>query len=260
MIKTYPLGSLNLARGTLQDITRTVVTAIENRQSMIVVPCSLNDMASIWKDPQVLPYYQHVDICAADGMPLVWWLRRKTHGVVDRIYGPTLMKHVLTQLKNSNVRHAFFGTTPIVLKKLDDAIRRIAPQTTVVSLIAPPYTSNIDRLYALGLSRIRRSKPTVLWIGVSSPKQVVLAARLKRIFPHCVILCVGAAFDIVAGVKPQAPTWIQNTGLEWLFRLLIEPRRLYKRYIVDIPLFFLATVLSVCISRARRLISFSIHT
>lgn len=87
------------------------------------------------------------------------------------------------------------------------------------------------------LDVIRRSKTTVLWIGLSSPKQVQLALRWRSKLPGVSIMCVGAAFDFVAQAKPSAPQWMKQLGLEWLFRLVTEPQRLWKRYLVDVPVF-----------------------
>jgi N-acetylglucosaminyldiphosphoundecaprenol N-acetyl-beta-D-mannosaminyltransferase len=187
--------------------------------------------------------YQRIDICTTDGMPLVWFARWKTGTKIERVYGPDLMKTVLQKTQGKKYQHVFFGTTKKTLTQLTKNIQLFAPQLNTVSNIAPPFRKLTDTEIRQYARAIRPGKKSILWIGMSSPKQVVAALQWKQQLPNAAIFCVGAAFDFLAGQTAQAPRWVQQLGLEWLFRLLIEPRRLWHRYGVAIPSYLVRTAL-----------------
>jgi N-acetylglucosaminyldiphosphoundecaprenol N-acetyl-beta-D-mannosaminyltransferase len=229
---------------TYDAVLRSILERVRKRASLITLPCSLYDIAQLASSPDLAQKYRNVDIFTTDGMPLVWWGRWKMGKPVERVYGPDLMRSVLIKFQGKKFSHVFYGSSKRTLKRLHKAIRSFAPKTNILEMISPPFralTSYEERQY---LEIIRRHNPNVLWIGLSSPKQVVLASKWKAYLPNTSIFCVGAAFDLLAGTKPMAPKWMQRMGLEWLFRLLTEPRRLWKRYLFDIPLFLLFSFLS----------------
>jgi N-acetylglucosaminyldiphosphoundecaprenol N-acetyl-beta-D-mannosaminyltransferase len=134
-------------------------------------------------------------------------------------------------------RHFFYGASPEVLDALTERLRARFPALQVAGTYAPPYR----RLDAFEDSQIvqliKQAKPDVVWVGLSTPKQERWMADHVEQLCAPALIGVGAAFDFHSGRKRQAPRWMQRSGLEWLFRLLSEPRRLYRRYLVNIPLF-----------------------
>lgn len=223
--------------GLYTEVKDEIVRQITLRKSFIVLPCSLNDIANASLYPNLKAHYRHIDMCTTDGIPLVLWATLKIKSKVERVYGPSLTKGILIDTQGIHFRHVFCGTSTARLKKLMETILKIAPSINIVGSFSPRVQLNETKEEKEYVKEIIKRRPTILWIGISSPKQVVLASRWKRYFPHTTIFCVGAAFDLISGETPIAPSWLQYLGLEWLFRLIVEPRRLYKRYLFVIPRF-----------------------
>lgn len=234
-------NTFNFKVGKRETITNFILNKIVEKKGFTLLPTSLNDLASVDFDLSLKKSYQKISFCVTDGMPLVWFfnfkkLIKKEKLTAERVYGPELMRDVLVN-GNKNTNHFFYGSSQETLLSLENNIKKIAPQTKVLELISPPFRNLTLAEEAMYILKIRKSQADVLWIGLSSPKQVVLAGRWSKFLPGVAIMCVGAAFDFLAEKKVMAPDLIKSTGFEWLFRLLIEPKRLWKRYLVVIPRF-----------------------
>jgi N-acetylglucosaminyldiphosphoundecaprenol N-acetyl-beta-D-mannosaminyltransferase len=171
-------------------------------------------------------------------MPLVWMLRLKGQPDQERVYGPTLMLHVLEAAARENLPVGFYGSRPEVLTALLKRIQARYAGLNVVFSCSPPFRELSQEEDRAIVRQIERSGVRVLFIGLGCPKQEIWMAE-HRGQVKAVMIGVGAAFDFHAGLKPQAPPWLQALGLEWLFRLLTEPRRLWKRYLYHNPRFAL---------------------
>ncbi len=176
------------------------------------------------------------DLVTPDGMPLVWalWL----FGVAEatRVYGPTLTVHVLERAATAGVPVGFYGATLEVLTRMLDACRRRFAGLRVAYAHSPPFRELTAEEDAEVVREINRSGARILFVGLGCPKQERwMGSHKGRV--KAVMLGVGVAFDFLAGVKPQAPVWLQRAGLEWLFRLATEPRRLWRRYAYHNPRF-----------------------
>lgn len=180
------------------------------------------------------------DMVTADGMPLVWMLRMKGDRDQERVYGPTLMLHILAAAAREKLPVGFYGSRPEVLTALLKRLQARFPSLDAAFSYSPPFREISAEEDLAIVQQINRSGTRVLFVGLGCPKQEVWMAE-HRGKVNAVMIGVGAAFDFHAGLKPQAPPWLQGLGLEWLFRLLIEPRRLWKRYLYHNPRFvFLA--------------------
>ena len=172
-----------------------------------------------------------------DGMPLVWTGRARGHDAVTRVYGPDLMLAVCDAGRAQGLKHYFYGGGPGVADTLRDRLVARFPGLEVVGTFAPPFRA-LDETEAAGLREaVARSRPDVVWVGLSTPKQERFMAEFAPQLDAGVLIGVGAALDFHAGLKRQAPRWMQRSGLEWLFRLGSEPRRLGPRYLRNNPLF-----------------------
>jgi N-acetylglucosaminyldiphosphoundecaprenol N-acetyl-beta-D-mannosaminyltransferase len=168
----------------------------------------------------------------ADGMPIVWIARHLgLQHMQRRVYGPDLMVLTLDRGGIRSVRHYLYGSTPEVLETLRIRIAERWPTAEVVGAESPSFGEISDGDLQASIQRMSRAGAQVVWVGMGTPKQDDLVARMATIGPHTYV-AIGAAFDFLAGTKKQAPSWMQEHGLEWLFRLLSEPRRLWKRYLV----------------------------
>ncbi len=244
MEKHIFIKNLKFLVGSYNEVKDEVLRQTASKRSLIVLPCSLNDVASTSLYPKLKTYYRRIDMCTTDGVPLVWWATLQTKSKIERVYGPNLTKSILIDTQGVRFRHVFCGSSTTRLKKLVDRVLAFAPNVNIVGLFSPKIQLKATKEEKVCLKKIIKCAPSILWFGISSPKQVVLAARWKRYLPHTAFFCVGAALDLISGEIPVAPRWMQYLGLEWLFRLMVEPRRLYKRYLFVIPRFLLHEALT----------------
>jgi N-acetylglucosaminyldiphosphoundecaprenol N-acetyl-beta-D-mannosaminyltransferase len=172
-----------------------------------------------------------------DGMPLVWWGQLKGYSQIDRCYGPDFFEGLMQATSSMEVAHFFCGGKPGVAEELKLATEIKWGNKNVTGTYSPPFSPMQEADWAALVSKIIESKAQVIWIGLSTPKQEKFAFELSRRVNVKFIITVGAAFDFQTGRLAQAPKWMQRAGLEWFFRLLKEPRRLWKRYIEIVPKF-----------------------
>jgi N-acetylglucosaminyldiphosphoundecaprenol N-acetyl-beta-D-mannosaminyltransferase len=165
--------------------------------------------------------------------------RRKTR--VGTVRGPSLFELTLDLGRSSGVKHFLVGSTPETLKRLTDEVNHRYPGVLIAGTYSPPFCELSDN-YILGIvEAMDEELPDIIWVGLGTPKQDLVAVSLSQSISSTVI-GVGAAFDFVAGTVREAPRWLQNTGFEWVFRLICEPRRLWRRYLFGNLGFILAVV------------------
>ncbi len=187
------------------------------------------------------------DMVTPDGIPVVWLGRLGGNKAVQRTYGPDLMLEVCRQGLTKGYRHYLYGGTPEVLGRLESRLKKQFPGINIVGSFSPPFLHSNDNIEKEEvLSAIDRVSPDLLWVALGSPKQDYWLHRHRALLKVPVMVGVGAAFDFHSGAKPQAPRWMQGAGLEWLFRLLSEPRRLWKRYLIGNPRFVVLLVMAGC--------------
>jgi N-acetylglucosaminyldiphosphoundecaprenol N-acetyl-beta-D-mannosaminyltransferase len=186
--------------------------------------------------PEFRRILRRADMITPDGMPLVWILRLKGAKNQQRVYGPNFMLHVLEMATCKTIPVGFYGGEPNTLHKLVERMKSAYPGLKVDYAFSPPFRvlseSELDEIR----QGIVKSGVRILLVGLGCPRQERWIDAQRGVIP-AVMIGVGAAFDFHAGLKPQAPAWMQKLGLEWLFRLLTEPRRLWKRYLYSVPRF-----------------------
>ncbi len=168
-----------------------------------------------------------------DGQSVVWasrLLHRSTALPGTRVYGPDLLLDVFAQSQNTDLRHYLLGSTPDVLQALHRELGRRFPRARITGTCSPPFRPLTAHELRQQAQDIRAAGADIVWVGLGTPKQDRWAADLCAELP-VVAVAVGAAFDFIAGTKPQAPPWMRHNGLEWVFRLGCEPRRLWRRYL-----------------------------
>ena len=176
-------------------------------------------------------------LCTPDGMPMVWMGKLHGHREMSRVYGPDLMLEVCAWSEKNSCRHFLFGGVPGVAEELRDRLTARFPKLQVVGCYTPPFRPlNAEEEKDLS-EMIRVAQPDILWVGLSTPKQEKFMVEFLPKLDVTLMIGVGAAFDFHAGRVRQAPRWMQRSGLEWLFRVACEPRRLGKRYLKNNPLF-----------------------
>ena len=177
------------------------------------------------------------DLNLPDGTPLVWLGRRAgLDELRTRVYGPDLMQAVVDRGREAGTTHYLYGSSPEVIDRLAARLRRDHPGAAIVGAESPPYRPLTAAEEDAMVARICGSEAQVVWVGLGTPKQDVFVDRFRgRI--GVPLVAVGAAFDFLAGTKRMAPRWMQQRGLEWLYRLASEPRRLWRRYLVGNTVF-----------------------
>jgi N-acetylglucosaminyldiphosphoundecaprenol N-acetyl-beta-D-mannosaminyltransferase len=181
-------------------------------------------------DPVIKEILNAADLVVPDGMSLVWVGRRHGHQLKRRVYGPELMQ-TFCGATGPKYRHFFYGGAPGVADLIADTMQR-KHGINVVGRYTPPFRALSSEEDAEVVALINAAQPDVVWVGLSTPKQErwMYEHRSKLLAPAMV--GVGAAFDLNSGRSRQAPPWMREHGLEWLFRLLTEPRRLWRRYLI----------------------------
>ncbi len=185
---------------------------------------------------------QKFDLITPDGMPLIWSLNAQIppeEKLTDRVYGPTLMLKTIsaTNTPNSSYRHFLLGGKSSTLEKLTDRFSKEFPNTILAGTYSPPFGEWPESETESIIEKIRASGANLVWVGLGCPKQEHWIARNKHRLPPAVYFGIGAAFAFHAGEVKQAPPLLQKLGLEWLYRLAMEPRRLFKRYFTYNSLF-----------------------
>ncbi len=181
------------------------------------------------------------DLVTPDGMPLVWMLRLKGRRGQQRVYGPTLMLHVLEAAERECIPIGLYGSSPQVMERLLAHMAEGFPKLKISYIFSPPFRELSAEEDEEVIRQVAESGSRILFVGLGCPKQERWMAAHRGRIP-AVMIGVGAAFDFHAGLKKQAPPWLQNLGLEWLFRLLHEPRRLWRRYLYHNPRFIVLAV------------------
>jgi N-acetylglucosaminyldiphosphoundecaprenol N-acetyl-beta-D-mannosaminyltransferase len=210
---------------------------IRNRDRRYVCVCPVHSIMECRRSAEVRHVFNAAGLVTPDGMPLVWVAHASGHPEVSRVYGPDLMLAELATSARTGHRHFFYGGGHGVAQGLADRMKARFPGLEIAGVYEPPYAP-LDRLCTDEMAGIiNAAQPDVVWIGMSSPKQDRWMARMRERLDAPVLIAVGAAFDFHSGAVKQAPVWMQRSGLEWVYRLATDPRRLWRRYLVDNPWF-----------------------
>lgn len=217
------------------------------RRPAIVDFMGVHGLTLAQRDPQFAQALNLFDMVACDGQPVRWALNRwHGAGMRQRVYGPALTLEACRAAAAEGLPVYFYGSRVEVLERLTARLSASIPGLKIAGAESPPFRTLTDAEKRDTVERINSSGAALVFIGLGCPKQETFAAE-HRAGIRAVQLCVGAAFDIHAGLAPMAPRWMQNAGLEWLYRLCREPRRLWRRYLVGNAQF-----LRLCLVRTIR--------
>jgi N-acetylglucosaminyldiphosphoundecaprenol N-acetyl-beta-D-mannosaminyltransferase len=232
-----PILGISVTATTMEGAVGVIEGWITRREAQYVCVSGMHGVMECQRDEQLRRVHNAAGMVTTDGMPLVWLCRLKGQRRTERVYGPDLMLALCARSETTGFRHFFYGASPAVLDALTARLQARFPGMKVAGTYAPPFRPLNPAEDLEIVERIRQSGSDIVWVGLSTPKQERWMAEHVERLGRPVLIGVGAAFDFHAGMKRQAPRWMQRSGLEWLFRLLSEPRRLYRRYLLNIPLF-----------------------
>lgn len=210
---------------------------IPSRPARYVCVTSVHGIVTAREDSNFREILNNADIVTPDGMPIVWAMRSFGIRNQDRVYGPDLMLILCQQAADLGHRIFLYGARPETLENVKASFLKQCPGLQIVGTISPPYrplTFDEDLTF---VRQIQESRADIIFVGLSTPKQEQWMQTHCLSLSGTILVGVGAAFDFHAGRIRQAPHWIRRAGFEWLFRLLMEPRRLWKRYLLTTPRF-----------------------
>ena len=194
------------------------------------------------------------DLNVPDGMPLVWVGHVAGFPEMDRVYGPDFILEVSKASVEKGLSHFFYGGKPGVADELALNLSQMFPGLKVAGTYCPPFAPLSQQERDEIIAMIERSAASFVWVGLSTPKQEHWMSQFAPSFHGNVLFGVGAAFDYNTGRLDRAPRWMQMAGLEWFFRLIQEPKRLFRRYVVNNPKFLLSVLMQLTGVRKFRII------
>lgn len=227
---------------TTYEEVLTLLRKPSTDRARVVAVCNVHSVMTARRDSELRSALQAADIRTPDGVPLVWVMRSHGFEGQTRVNGPDLMEMGLAA---PGLRHFLYGSTTETLDRMRSEIGRRFPVAEVVGTLAPPFGPITDDDLHKHATSISQSTADVVWIGLGMPKQELLMPRLAPLLPGTTLLGVGAAFDVIAGNVSRAPEILQRAGLEWLYRLQQEPRRLWRRYVLNNPGFLVLWIVDL---------------
>ncbi|MBL7197506.1 MAG: WecB/TagA/CpsF family glycosyltransferase [Candidatus Omnitrophica bacterium] len=210
---------------------------IKDGTKVYVCVAPVSTIVDCQRDEQYHKVVNKAAMVTPDGMPTVWIGRLKKYKNIERTYGPDFMLKVCEEGQFKGYRHYFYGGAEKTLILLEQRLKERLPDINIVGKHSPPFRKIAGTENEEILDSINGVNPDILWVGLGSPKQDFWMHKNRDKLNVPVMIGVGAAFDFLAGTKLQAPRWMRDNGFEWLFRLVTEPRRLWKRYLIGNSIF-----------------------
>ena len=230
---------VNFFSGSFNEITRKVENWIKNKNHQYICVTGLHGVIESQKDRRLMDVHNQSGLTVTDGMPLVWIGKILGHPETQRIYGPELFWRLLEFSEKKKYRIFLYGTTEETLFKLISKIKKEFPKLKIAGKLAPPFGVLSKKEDDYEVSLLNNSRAKIIFVGLSTPKQEKWMSTHLRDLKANVLVGVGAAFDFLSGNLHNTPLWMQNLGLEWLYRAVHEPRLLsrYSSIIFYLPYF-----------------------
>ena len=248
---TRPLEQVNvLGVGvhavSMERATQFLLDALSIRKRGYVCVACVNSVIEALHDPRLADIFKNALLVTPDGMPLVWIGRGMGHCRMRRVFGPDLMSTLCAQGIAAQTKHFLYGGQPGVAQQLKARLESRFPGIRIVGTCTPPFRP-LDITERNELIRtVDDLRPDIIWVGLSTPKQECFMAEYLPLLKTSLMIGVGAAFDFHTGRIKDSPQWVKMCGLQWLHRLLQEPRRLGKRYLLGNSEFLFRLVTQLC--------------
>ena len=226
---TCPVLDVPVAVTRMRDVVRRLTRDIDRYRGQYICISNVHTTVTAHDDQGYMDVQRDALFVAPDGKPLVFVCRQRGYAEAERVAGPDLMPAILEVAEEMGYSSYFYGSSKRTLRLLRRNLKRRYPNLIIAGMCSPPYrrlTAEEDRRI---VKKINAAKPDFVWVGLGAPKQERWMADHKNRI-NAVMIGVGAAFDFEAGTRKRAPKWVQELYLEWLFRLIQDPKRLFKRY------------------------------
>lgn len=229
--RRVPILGVPVSALTMEELLAIIDGWIDRSERHFLCTLDVHALVHSHDAPDVRRIYQSASILAPDGMPIAWLLRRAAQPQAERLCGPDLMPAVIARSQQFGYRHFLYGSNESTLASLTAQLLARFPAAIVVGSYSPPYRDLTASEERDVISRLNAAKPDIIWVGLGAPKQDRWMATYRDQLDAPVLIGVGAAFDFLAGTVRRAPRFVQRSGLEWVYRIVQEPRRLWKRYL-----------------------------
>ena len=223
---------------TNDDLLAAFTSNILHKEKKQVCITPVNSVLAAVKSEQVKTIYNNADYVLCDGMPLKWASSFLNTPIKERITGLDLLPNLVKLCSKNDFSIFLLGASPGVGDKLKDIILNQYPQAKIVGVYVPPFmtTFTADENNNM-ISAVNAASPDVLLVSLTAPKQDIWITNNKDALNATLLVGIGGAFEVMAGLAKRAPKWVQKAGLEWLYRFIQEPKRLFRRYFIEAPLF-----------------------
>ncbi len=230
-----PIDNLNMEQ-TLDRLEEFIHAGRATGKSHQVVTINADFVVNAIKDPELRYLLQYASLATADGMPLVWGARLLNVPLEGRVAGADLVPALAERAAQKGYSIFLLGAMPEVAARAAQILQGRNPGLKIVGIVSPPYSSILEMDPAIA-AQIREARPDILLVAFGNPKQEKWIGMFSKQLKVPVMIGIGGSLDFIAGERKRAPQWMQKVGMEWLFRLLQEPGRLWKRYVVDLVIF-----------------------
>jgi len=221
----------------LEHVLARIAHALEVRRKGYVCLVGVHGVMECQRDPAVAKAIANAELTVPDGMPTVWMGRHQGHTEMQRIAGPDLMLEVLSRDEFRGRTHFLFGGKEGIAAELRDKLMLRYPELKIAGTYTPPFGPMSPEQDEEFRAMIKRTQPDIIWVGISTPRQEFFMAQYLPLLDTTLMFGVGAAFDFHTGRITDCADWIKRAGLQWLHRLLQDPKHLWKRYMRNNPLF-----------------------
>ena len=240
MVPRVDVLGVEISAVNMEMTLDTVIGWVVSNDRQYVCVTGVHGVMESQRDRELAAIHNNAGLTTPDGMPMVWAGRAAGAHWIRRVYGPDMMLAVLAEAQARSWSSFLYGGAPGVPELLAARLEQRFPGLQVAGTHSPPFRSlTRDEMHETA-ALINASGASLVWVGLSTPKQERWMSELRPLLEAPVLFGVGAAFDFHAGRMKQAPPWMQTSGLEWLYRLSREPRRLWKRYLTNNPRFVIA--------------------
>lgn len=239
-LRAYSILDTPISATTIDEVCHKVECWRNDERGRFICIRDVASLMTIRNNRDLRELHNDASIVTPDGMPLVL-LGKLKGNAVERVCGPDLMEVLIKRSSTSGLKHYLYGGKDGVAQKIIEKFEAELGMNCIVGYETPPFRPPSSDEQIRTIEKIRKSGADVVWVGLSSPKQDVWMWENYRSLSQTLI-GVGAAFDFHSGSVKRAPKWMQSLCLEWLYRLMQEPRRLYRRYLVLAPLFLFSLV------------------
>lgn len=241
-----PISTINM-----NVAVRTILDWIEHRNAHYVCVRDVHGIMRAQEDPALMAIHNGAGLITPDGMPLAWTLKARGYRDAGRVCGADLVAALCRASVSLGTRHYLYGGKPGVAERMATTLTETFPGLQVIGSSTPPFRALTPEEDEAVVAQISLMRPDVVWVGLSTPKQEYWMRDHVARIPGATLVGIGAAFDFYAGDVKRAPRWMHSSGLEWLHRLVSEPRRLWRRYLVLAPKFVMLMVHSGLQSRRK---------